>query len=161
MTLCSSHPQQADFGARPSFQATTCFVSKIRDADRWTQKREDECQLILSVNTAGEITNVFFHTVSFLPPASWASSLPHPLLLPSTLHSLLASSSFSCFLRSIPLHHAPSVFVSLRHSFPIHALHFNDSPVSPRQINPKNLSLSRCCLIYNYAMSEKNIIKDS
>lgn len=55
MTLCCSQAQQAGYGPRPGFQDTTCFVNKIRDSDRWTQK---ESERALVTQTAGAITNV-------------------------------------------------------------------------------------------------------
>lgn len=135
MTLCSSQAQQAGFGPRPSFQDTACFVNKIRDTDRRTQKERARAGApALFTQTAGVITNVFFHTAFFLPPACWAPPLPRP----SPLHppAPLPVSSSSCLLPSIPLLHTPSVFVSLRRSFSPHVPHFYDSLVSLRQINP-------------------------
>lgn len=119
MTLCSSQAQQAGFGPRPSIQDTTCFVNKIRDTDRRTQKeRARAAASSLFTQTAGAITNVFFHTAFFfLPPRFTPCFL---LLLPP------------------PLLHTPSVFVSLRSSFSLHVPHFfYNSPVSLRQINPQ------------------------
>lgn len=91
MTLCSSQAQQAGFGPRPSIQDTTCFVNKIRDTDRRTQKeRARAAASSLFTQTAGAITNVFFHTAFFF-------SLHRVLLLPF-LHASLPVFSSSCLL---------------------------------------------------------------
>lgn len=153
MTLCSSQAQQAGFGPRPSFQDTTRFVNKIRDADRWTQKERARAGTSpLFTQTAGEITNVFFHTASFLPPAyqAFPPPRPSPVFPPHfILHFLLVLLLPPLYLCS--MHH---LSLLVQRSFSLHVPHFYDSLVSLRQIKPKNILSSRCCLSYNCAMAE-------
>lgn len=158
MTLCSSQARQAGFEPRPSFQDTTCFVNKIRDADRRTQKeqKQEPAHQLCSPKQLGRLLMSSFHTASFpFPPTEHL--LRHVLLL-SFLHASLPVSSSLCFLRSIQPLHAPSVFVSLRRSFSLHVPHFYDSLVSLRQINPR--IYCQAGVVYHITVMTENIIKD-
>lgn len=88
MTLCSSHPQQADFGARPNFQATTRFVSKIRNADRWTQKEKKSASTSCLLTQLGRLL--------------MSSSTLFPFFLPPPGHLLCHILLFSFLPRFTP-----------------------------------------------------------
>lgn len=160
MTLCSSHPQQADFGTWPSFQATARFVTKIRDADRWTQKENESASTSSLLTQLGRLLMSSSTLFPFLLGISSATS-SSSVSLHASLPTAFSSSSSSCFLPSIPLHHAPSVSVSLSRSFPMYALHFYDSPVSPRQINPEKCIIKQVLFNLQLCREWKTIIKDS
>lgn len=140
VTLCISRARQAGFGHKLSFQGSTCFNNKIRDADRQTQKGESKSWHIPSVhmNSWGEscLFSNHFLSASRLLSISFTMSFSSP----STAHSRFPPPPASSSLHLCFMHHlsflaldAHSCSISLISCF----LQTNKS---------QNISPSRCYL---------------